>query len=177
VLVTPYLTLRPVYPITLASRSRQLRQSPLSGKALTDHDELMAGRLGAARTHFRERHPLPIVLGMSPKDAIAAHVNWKLRIHALLSGKLSEKLDPGTIARDNVCELGKWIYGEGKEQMSGDTHSDLMAAHASFHKEAARIVKEFYAGQKIGLEAIEMNAPFGKLTTRVVGILSRLGQR
>jgi hypothetical protein len=114
---------------------------------------------------------------MSPKDAITAHVNWKLRIHALLSGKLSEKLDPGAIARDDTCELGKWIHGEGRTQMPKDAHSDLMTSHASFHKEAARIVKDLYAGQKIGLEAIDMSAPFGKLTTRVVGILSKLGQR
>jgi len=114
---------------------------------------------------------------MSPKDAITAHVNWKLRIHALLSGKLSEKLDPGSITRDNVCELGKWLYGEGKGQMSGEAHSELTAAHAAFHKEAARIVSEVYGGHKIGLEVIEMNSPFGKLTTRIVGILSRMDKK
>lgn len=111
---------------------------------------------------------------MSPKDAIAAHVNWKLRIHALLSGKLADKLDPTAIARDNVCELGKWLHGEGKSTMPAATHAELAAAHASFHKEAARIVSEVYAGNKVGLEAIDMNAPFGKMTTRVVGILSKL---
>ena len=114
---------------------------------------------------------------MSPKDAITAHVNWKLRIHALLSGKLSEKLDPSIITRDNVCELGKWLYGEGKGQMSGEAHSELTAAHAAFHKEAARIVSEVYGGHKIGLEVIEMNSPFGKLTTRIVGILSRMDKK
>jgi methyl-accepting chemotaxis protein len=112
--------------------------------------------------------------GMTPKDAITAHVNWKLRIHAFLTGKLSEKLDPTTIARDNVCELGKWLYGEGKGKMPTAQHAALVAAHGSFHKEAARIVSEVYAGHKIGLEAIEMSAPFGKLTTQVVGILSKL---
>jgi methyl-accepting chemotaxis protein len=111
---------------------------------------------------------------MTPKDAITAHVNWKLRIHALLTGKLPEKLDPTSIARDNVCELGKWIYGEGKVKMPAAQHATLVAAHGAFHKEAARIVSEVYAGHKIGLEAIDMNAPFGKLTTQVVGILSKL---
>lgn len=111
---------------------------------------------------------------MSPREAIAAHVNWKLRIHALLTGKLPEKLDPTTIARDNGCELGKWIHGAGKGQMPAAEHAALTAAHAGFHKEAARIVGEVYAGHKIGVEAIDMNAPFGKLTTQIVGILSRL---
>ena len=114
---------------------------------------------------------------MTPKDAITAHVNWKLRIHALLTGKLSEKLEPTTIARDNVCELGKWIYGEGKVTMPPAERAALVAAHAAFHKEAARIVGEVYAGHNIGLEVIDMDAPFGKLTTQVVGILTKLDRK
>lgn len=113
---------------------------------------------------------------MTPKDAIAAHVNWKLRIHTLLSGKLTEKLDPATIEKDNVCELGKWIHSDGRNEIPKDQHGELLAAHADFHREAARIVRECYAGHKIGLEVIEMNAPFGKLTTRIVGILSKMGK-
>lgn len=111
---------------------------------------------------------------MCPKDAITAHVNWKLRIHALLSGKSSEKLDPTSIARDNVCELGKWIHGDGRRQMSAEVHSELVATHASFHKEAARIVSDVYAGRQVGLDATAMDSPFGRLTTRIVGILSKL---
>jgi hypothetical protein len=114
---------------------------------------------------------------MTPKDAITAHVNWKLRIHALLTGRLSEKLEPATIARDNVCELGKWIHGEGKAKMPPAEHAALVAAHAAFHKEAARIVGEVYAGHPISLEVIEMNSHFGKLTTQVVGIVSKLDQK
>ena len=113
---------------------------------------------------------------MTTKDAITAHVNWKLRIHTLLVGKLSEKLDPATIVRDNVCELGKWIHTDGKKQIPGAQHAELLAIHADFHRETARIVGEFYAGHKIGLEAIEMDSVFGKLTTKIVGILSRIGK-
>jgi hypothetical protein len=113
---------------------------------------------------------------VTAKDAITAHVNWKLRIHALLSGKLPEKLDPATIERDNVCELGKWLHSDGKNAMPGPEHSELLTVHAEFHREAARIVRETYSGRKIGLEAIEMGSLFGKLTTRVVGILSRMSK-
>jgi methyl-accepting chemotaxis protein len=111
---------------------------------------------------------------MTSKDAITAHVNWKLRIHALLSGKLAEKLDPSMIARDDLCELGKWIYGEARSVVPGPVHADLRSTHAEFHREASRIVGEFYAGRSIGLGAIEMDSPFGKLTTRIVGLLSKL---
>jgi hypothetical protein len=111
---------------------------------------------------------------MTTKDAITAHVNWKLKIHALLSGKLSEKLDPSTIVHDNMCELGKWIHSDGKNKIPKDKHAELLEIHADFHREAARIVREYNAGHKIGLEVIEMNSTFGKLTTRIVGILSKL---
>lgn len=111
---------------------------------------------------------------MTAKDAINAHVNWKLRIHALLSGKLPDKLDPAAIARDNACDLGKWIYGEAKNLVPGPAYAELKATHADFHREASRIVSEVYAGRPVGLQAIEMDSPFGKLTTRIVGILSKL---
>lgn len=109
---------------------------------------------------------------MNAQDAISAHVNWKLRIRTLLSGKLAEKLDPQAIEKDNLCELGKWLYSDGRTQLAKQQHAELMAAHTQFHREAARIVRENYAGHKIGLEAIEMDSPFGKLTTKIVGILS-----
>ncbi len=111
---------------------------------------------------------------MTTKDAIAAHVNWKLRIHALLSGKLAEKLDPTTIARDNVCELGKWIHGEARTSIPKPAHAELMSTHADFHREAARIISEANAGHLTGLEAIGPDSTFGKLTTRIVGMLSKL---
>jgi hypothetical protein len=111
---------------------------------------------------------------MKLQDAITAHVNWKLRIHALLTGKLADKLDPAAIARDNVCDLGKWIWGEGKNEIPQATLAELRATHAEFHREAARIVSEVYSGHTIGLEAIDPNTPFGKLTTKIVGILSKL---
>ena len=111
---------------------------------------------------------------MTAKDAIAAHVNWKLRIHMLLSGKLPDKLDPSTIDRDNVCELGKWLHSDGRSAMLAPQHAELLGIHAEFHREAARIVRETYAGRKIGLDVIDPNSLFGKLTTRIVGILSRM---
>jgi hypothetical protein len=111
---------------------------------------------------------------MNPKDAITAHVNWKLRIHALLSGKSTEKFDPSVIERDNVCELGKWIHSEARSQLPQPLHAELIATHADFHREAARIVRAVTSGRTIGIEAIDMNAPFGKLTTKIVGMLTKV---
>jgi hypothetical protein len=76
-----------------------------------------------------------------------------------------------TVASDDGCELGRWIRGEGKG------HADLSSAHAEFHREAARIIREHYSGRKIGLEAISPDSTFGKLTTRIVGILAKIEVR
>lgn len=130
--------------------------------------------MGPARGLQRLNRSADSSLTMTSKDAITAHVNWKLRIHALLSSKSSEKLEAATIARDNVCELGKWIHGEGRTSVPKLMHAELMSTHADFHREAARIVSEVSAGRPIGLEAIAPDSPFGKLTTRIVGMLSRL---
>jgi hypothetical protein len=110
---------------------------------------------------------------MTPKDAIAAHVNWKLRIHALLSGKLGEKLEPSKIKKDDVCELGKWLHSQASNDMAAPQRDELLQVHAEFHREAARIVHEVNVGHAVGLEVIDPSSAFGKLTTRIVGILAR----
>lgn len=111
---------------------------------------------------------------MTARDAIVAHVNWKLKIHALLSGRLPKKLDPSTIEKDNVCEFGRWLHSDGERSMLAPQHAELIGIHAEFHREAARIVRETYAGRKIGHDAIGMNSLFSKLTARIVGILARM---
>jgi hypothetical protein len=113
---------------------------------------------------------------MTIKDAITAHVNRKLRIKSLLSGTLQEKLDPLTIARDTGCELGKWLHSDAEKVLPQPQRSELLAIHADFHRETARIVKEFYAGHKIGPEVVGLDSTFGKLTTQIVGSLSRIGK-
>ena len=113
---------------------------------------------------------------MTCKGAILAHANWKLRIHTLLTGRPTEKLDPAIVARGNECDLGRWLLSNAKNVIPRAQHAELLSVHADFHREAARIVREAYAGQGLGREAIEQDTAFNKFTTRIVGILSKLGQ-
>ena len=50
-------------------------------------------------------------------------------------------------------------------------YAELMATHAEFHREAARIVRESCAGRKMGMEAIEMDSPFGKPLATALGAI------
>jgi len=113
---------------------------------------------------------------MTCKGAILAHANWKLRIHSLLTGRLTEKLDPALVARSNECDLGRWLLSGARKVIPRPQHAELLTLHAAFHREAARIVRETYAGQCPGREVMEQDTEFSRLTTRIVGILSRLAQ-
>ena len=57
-------------------------------------------------------------------DAIAAHIKWKIRLGQFIDGTSTEKLDSAMVCKDNVCVLGKWIYGDGtKYKTAGITAS------------------------------------------------------
>ncbi len=74
-------------------------------------------------------------------DAIRAHVRWgaKLRLYANGSG---EKLDSGTVARDDACDLGRWVYGEGSRFAGDDDYRELKDAHARVHTSAAEVIRK-----------------------------------
>ena len=45
------------------------------------------------------------------EEAVAAHTNFKLRLRAFSRG--SEKMKPADVSQDDLCALGKWLYGDG----------------------------------------------------------------
>lgn len=65
-------------------------------------------------------------------SALQAHQQWKARLQdAVLSG---EALDVDLIRRDDCCDLGKWLYTEGRA-VYGHTPEfvKLMGMHDDFH--------------------------------------------
>lgn len=72
--------------------------------------------------------------------AIAIHNEWKTFLLAAIIN--NEKLDATSIAKDNCCELGKWLYSDGKiqfEMLSG--FAACVTKHAVFHAEAAKVAE------------------------------------
>lgn len=73
-------------------------------------------------------------------QAIAAHANWKMKFRSAISGKL--RMDQPTIAKDNCCDLGKWLHGEGKAQCgSKPEFVALVEKHKAFHVEAGKVAQ------------------------------------
>jgi two-component system chemotaxis sensor kinase CheA len=83
------------------------------------------------------------------ENAVNSHLEWKNRLLMFLDGK-GENLDSEKISRDNLCELGKWIYGAGARYKSLAEYRELRETHGHFHRRAGEVVEKFVRGDKTG---------------------------
>jgi methyl-accepting chemotaxis protein len=104
---------------------------------------------------------------MNLDDAISAHAQWKTKLRVAITKR--DTLDAATIGKDNCCELGKWLYGEGRSLYSSKPEfTTLVAKHKGFHTEAGRVAaainsKKFEDAEKM----IGGASPFGSASTEV----------
>lgn len=72
-------------------------------------------------------------------QAINAHSQWKVKLlTAVNGGELPDKAQCGV---DNQCDLGKWIYGEGRLKHSAlGEFAVLRDAHKHFHQAVGSVV-------------------------------------
>jgi len=73
--------------------------------------------------------------------AVSAHGAWKVRLRmAIMHG--SSEFQPETVACDDKCEFGKWLYGSGiSDAVKADMpYQVVRRLHADFHKCAARVL-------------------------------------
>lgn len=98
---------------------------------------------------------------MDLSNAILVHQQWKSRLNQFLGGALQEKLDSATVGKDDQCELGRWIHGEGRKQFLGvPEFEELQERHARFHKKAGDIVRMANQGNTKGaLELFDKEFP------------------
>ena len=81
---------------------------------------------------------------MDLDSAIQKHAEWKMKFRSAIAKQ--ESLDVATIAKDNCCDLGKWLHGEGKSQYGSlGSHADCLVQHAKFHVEAGRVAQAINA--------------------------------
>ncbi len=106
--------------------------------------------------------------------AIAAHENWKVRLHNQIAGTSTEQLDPALICLDNRCDLGKWLHGKGGAQLgSYPAFSVLVARHKYFHVQASTVAAHVQAGDRDAAEKA-LNGPFKHGSNQVVLLLKEL---
>lgn len=81
---------------------------------------------------------------MDLDNAIAKHAEWKLKFRSAISKQ--ETMDAETIAKDNCCDLGKWLHGDGKTSFGKlASHANCLSTHTVFHVEAGKIAKAINA--------------------------------
>jgi len=75
---------------------------------------------------------------MNFDEAIQKHAEWKLKFRTAMSKQ--EQMDSATISKDNCCQLGQWLYGEGKSKYGKRPEFDkVLALHKAFHVEAGKV--------------------------------------
>lgn len=107
-------------------------------------------------------------------NAIAAHDEWKTTFRTAIANH--ETLDAATISADNCCELGQWLYGEGKRLFGKlPTHTHCLATHKLFHQEAGKIAEAINANNLTGADSmLAAHTPFSKTSNALAAAILRL---
>lgn len=105
--------------------------------------------------------------GLSLFESIGTHKAWRQRLQATLDGTSSENIDVGTVAQDNLCILGKWLYGPGRSLYAHlPEYEVLRKAHAEFHICAGEILLEHQNGNS-GSAMVIMKGPFSNFSNQI----------
>lgn len=106
-------------------------------------------------------------------EAIKAHVQWKIRLGLVVNG--SEKIDEATTRRDDVCALGCWIHGAGREHKGLKEYQALLEDHAKFHQAAAEVIKVAASGD-VGAAKLMLDSDteYSSTSSKVVLAIRRL---
>ncbi len=141
---------------------------------------------GSTRLLARSSHSASPAKVLAPPEGgnldfdavILAHQNWKKKLR-LASNEPGEaaKLDPKAICKDNLCDLGKWIYGVGQTCCgTAPEFGRLKSKHASFHQCAGEIAEKAKAGDIMAAKTL-LHGQFNALSDETVDLIKRLRQR
>jgi hypothetical protein len=90
---------------------------------------------------------------MDLDNAVHKHAEWKTKLRAAMARQ--EQMDVVTLGKDNCCELGLWLHGEGKNRFSRlVSHGECVQKHAAFHVEVAKVASAVNARKFTQAEAL-----------------------
>lgn len=77
---------------------------------------------------------------MNLDNAVQTHAQWKTKLRSAIAQHA--QLDLVTLSRDDCCELGEWLHGEGKASYGRlSSHADCVHRHVVFHSEVTKVAK------------------------------------
>lgn len=114
---------------------------------------------------------------MNFDDAIKAHASWKMKLKLYIQ-KPDGSLSSEVVSKDNLCELGKWIYGEGEIKYGKHPEfSSLKKNHTLFHKCAANVIKKVDSGENVSEDiALGSSSEFSNASTAITTSIMKIRQ-
>ena len=107
--------------------------------------------------------------------AINVHSHWFFQLQDAIR-KGSSEFSPETVATDNACEFGTWLYGPLAREMDGSPiYAEIKELHARFHHSTAGILALALQGRKT--EASSLIGPeseYRQLSGKLVHKLTEL---
>jgi methyl-accepting chemotaxis protein len=96
-----------------------------------------------------------------------AHAEWMAELREFICG--NGDMDPERAGRDDQCELGVWLYGEGRRYRHLEEYDNARQIHAALHQHAAQVVTLVRAGRRT--EAAAHVAPAGPLRKKSAALI------
>jgi methyl-accepting chemotaxis protein len=109
-------------------------------------------------------------------NAILAHHVWKNKLRAAIASKA--QLDADTFSRDDCCDIGQWLRGEG-EALYGQKpeFTALLQKHKAFHTEAGKVATQINAANYVqAAHMIDSGTPFAAASLAVAQAVNALKQ-
>lgn len=114
---------------------------------------------------------------MNFDEAIRAHSSWKLKLSTYLRNP-NGSLQAMEVARDNACELGRWLQGEGRQFAGTPEYKALNAEHVRFHRAAAAVVTAADAGRSTSEDtALGSTSDYATASRNVVSAIMAMKKR
>lgn len=112
---------------------------------------------------------------MNLQDAITVHMAWRRRLRQFVDGQSGEELASATVRRDDCCDLGRWMIGEGQLYARAPAFIAARRAHAEFHAHAGEVVAAVERGDGAAARALlGDSSAFRRASQEVVAALERL---
>jgi Chemoreceptor zinc-binding domain len=81
------------------------------------------------------------------KQALDIHHVLNEKLQNTLEGNNDAGLEVAVISQDNLCTIGKWLYGEGKQLYAHLPEYEAMRkVHAELHTCAGEVLTEYQVG-------------------------------
>ena len=91
-----------------------------------------------------------------------AHAEWMAGLREFIYG--NGHMEPEHVSRDDKCEIGAWLYGDGKRYRHLREYEDAREVHAELHRHAGDVVILVRAGHRTEAGANIAPGPVGSGT-------------